>query len=126
MKTPKDPSSSPLKVAVKNGVLTASIGIETLAFASLSEFGGPLSDFCVGKRLANVWAKDVSLEMQREDESGNTPLSRFLDEMMEAAAESGSAALVKKVDFPPRVCNVGEHFCWVAPSNPTLGASRPK
>ena len=42
---------------------------------------------------ADEWAHDVAAEIDREDEIGDTPIIRFLDEMMEAASANGSAAL---------------------------------
>lgn len=85
---------APLKVEVKNGKLTIEIGIDTLEFASRSENGGPLENCKVDRNQLVEWAKDVAIEIQREDEVGDSPLARFLDESMQTAADNGSCALI--------------------------------
>lgn len=87
------PEDAPLKTTIENGKLIVSIGIDTLVFASKPENGGPLDDCKVMDGQADEWAHDVAAEIDREDEIGDTPIIRFLDEMMEAASANGSAAL---------------------------------
>ena len=96
--------SAPLHAEVKEGRIEVVIGIETLVFCSRPENGGPesLAEACdekicvVDGRRARSWAQDVVNEMLREDEVGNSPLTEFLDEMMVAAAERGSVAMLYK------------------------------
>jgi hypothetical protein len=47
----------------------------------------------VDGRRRREWAQDVASEMERDNEVGESPLMRFLDEMMEKAADNGSGAL---------------------------------
>ena len=90
----------PLRAEVKDGRLVVSIGLEVLVFASRLENGGPEKLYAaangeacvVDGRRERAWAKDVVAEMCREDEVGNCPLNEFLDDMMVAAAQSGSIA----------------------------------
>jgi len=93
----KDPitgkANAPLKAYVENGILMVQIGIETLEWASKPENGGPLEGCKVDGRRRREWANDVVREMTCEDEIGESPLGKFLDSMMEAAANSGIAAL---------------------------------
>lgn len=88
----------PLKAAVEGDCLIIRIGSETLAWASNPKNGGKLEGCKVDLKRTAEFAKDVATEMQREDELGNSPLNEFLDEMMQAAADNGSAALI----FPKR------------------------
>lgn len=86
---------SPLEVVVKNGKLLISMGTNSLAFCALKENGGPLDEGeDIDKNYHIEWAKDVVYEMNREDEQGSTPLSRFIDEMFIEAKERGSAAVL--------------------------------
>lgn len=86
-------ANTPLRADVKDGKLIVEIGIETLEWASRKENGGPLDGCKVDGRKRREWANDVVREMTREDEIGGSPLGKFLDSMMEAAANNGSAAL---------------------------------
>lgn len=86
-------ANAPLKVEVEGGRLVISIGVSVLAWASKPENGGSLTRCNVDGRRRARWAKDVANEITREDDQGNSPLAEFLDAMMEAAADSGSAAL---------------------------------
>lgn len=90
---PTGSANTPLKADVENGILTVQIGIETLEWASKPENGGPLEGCKVDGRQRREWANDVVREMTRENEIGESPLGKFLDSMMEAAANNGSAAL---------------------------------
>jgi len=86
-------ANTPLKADVENGILTVKIGVETLEWASRPENGGPLEGCKVDGRCRRMWAKDVVRAMEHENEIGESPLGKFLDSMMEAAANNGSAAL---------------------------------
>ena len=86
-------ANTPLRVNVKRGMLTVEIGIKTLEWASKPENGGTLERCKVDGRRRREWAEDVAREMVREDEVGESPLMRFLDDMMEKAADNGSGAL---------------------------------
>ena len=90
---PSGSANTPLKADVKDGILTVQIGIETLEWASKPENGGPLEGCKVDGRRRREWAKDVVREMERENEIGESPLGKFLDSMMEQAANNGSVAL---------------------------------
>ena len=96
-------SEQPLKCDVIKGRLVISIGIKTLAWASHSENGGPEGlesadrggQTCrVDDNKAKFWARDVASEMKKEDETGATMLSDFIDKAMIAAADNGSEALI--------------------------------
>lgn len=84
-------ANTPLRAEVKDGKLVVEIGIETLEWASKN--GGTLERCKVDGRRRREWAEDVVREMEHEDEIGESPLMRFLDEMMEKAADKGSGAL---------------------------------
>jgi hypothetical protein len=86
-------ANTPLRAEVKDGILTVQIGVETLEWASRPENGGPLEGCKVDGRCRRMWAKDVVRAMEHENEIGESPLGKFLDSMMEAAANNGSAAL---------------------------------
>ena len=88
------PKDAPLEVTVKDGKLTISIGIDTLAFCSAPENTGPLEGCRVEPGKEEEFAKDVAEEIEREDHDGSTPLSQFLDKMMDDAASMGSGALI--------------------------------
>ena len=86
--------SAPLRAEVKDGLLTITIGTETLAWSTRHENGGRLEGLRVDRRKHKGFAKDVAREMTREDEIGATPLSDFIDKMVQAAADNGSIALL--------------------------------
>ena len=88
------PKDAPLEVVVKDGKLTISVGIDTLAFCSAPENTGPLDGCRVEPGKEEEWAKDVAEQIEREEEDGQTPLSSFLDGMMNEAASMGSCALI--------------------------------
>ena len=86
-------ANTPLKAFVSDKILTVQIGVEVLEWASRPENGGTLERCTVDRRRRIEWANDVIHEMTREDEVGNSPLAQFLDNMMDKAADNGSAAL---------------------------------
>ena len=76
--------------------------IDTLAFAYIEKFHNdnfedePNCKIDVRFPDKLEFAKDVVHEMTYEDEAGNSPLTEFLDEMMDEAVNQGSAG----IDFP--------------------------
>ncbi len=84
----------PLEVIVKDGLLSITIGIDTLTWASRPENGGPIEGPKVDRKMAKEWAKDIAYEICREDEVGDSPINRFLDKMMIEAKNNGSQALI--------------------------------
>lgn len=94
MNEPKAPEDAPLQVLVDGGKLVISIGISTLAYCTDWENGGPLKDCKVDGRKLIQWAKSVAYEIERERESGATPLTDLLERAMQEAADSGSPALI--------------------------------
>lgn len=91
----KQNKDKPLTVEVKDDQLIIKVGIGTIAHCTMSEMGGPLNEKKVSLREGQElqWAKDISYEINMEDDGGNTPLYKFLDKMMIKASENGSAAL---------------------------------
>jgi hypothetical protein len=91
----------PLRAIVEGDRLVISIGLNTLAFAfENSEENNPYDeDFCDTKRQFSIgdpleFAKDTCRAMNDEGEDGSTPLTRFLDSMMEEAVEQGSLGIL--------------------------------
>jgi len=89
----------PLNVSIKKGVLTISVGVNTLAYAvAFADWANPCRD--VGGRDEYVrdfaiidpeqFAKDVASAMLHEREDGSTPLSDFFDKAAQDAVEDGS------------------------------------
>lgn len=69
------------------------IGLATLAWAAKKKNGGKIAN---NIRIVNktTLAEDVAHELMRKDELGNMPITELLDDAIEAAADSGSAAFV--------------------------------
>ncbi len=89
----------PLDVRVGRGALVIRIGAATLAHAaSYSDWANPFDEqrndyirtFAITD--AKEFARDVIHAMLNEAEDGSTPLSNFLDAMMQAALDDGSCA----------------------------------
>lgn len=91
---------TPLGVKIEDGQLVIRIGIDTLAFAYTEVFHQDKDE--LEQKIQVIFpdklefAKDVMWEMTREDEIGNSPLTKFLDDMMAEAVNQGSAG----IDFP--------------------------
>ena len=92
--TDGDNKNTPLDATVVADMLVITIGVETLAWAADPKNGGKLDNCKVDGRRRRQFAQDVARAMCEEDEVGNSPLNAFIDEMMEAAAEAGSGALI--------------------------------
>jgi hypothetical protein len=95
----------PLRAHVANGQLVISIGIDTLTWAfhhgeSNNPFDDESNKFLQQLTIKNplVFAEDVCLAMNDEAEDGSTPLTRFLDKMMESAVEQGSLGIADPED----------------------------
>jgi hypothetical protein len=72
--------------------LVFSIGINTLAWASQHQNGGPLK----GKILdAEEFAKEIAIESENtfSDSVGDTPLTKLLDDLFIKVAEKGTISL---------------------------------
>ena len=79
----------PLRAFIRGGVLTISIGVETLAHAVRTGqgFGG---DAEVLVSDVEAFARDVLRELEREQEDGTTPVHAMLDAAARAAVEDGT------------------------------------
>lgn len=90
----------PLRAEVEDGRLVISIGVETLTWAfhhsegnnPYNEDSGKYERTYTVERPAD-FAKDVCHVMNDEGEDGSTPLTRFLDSMMDEAVNQGSMAI---------------------------------
>jgi hypothetical protein len=78
---------SPLNVRVENNQLIISIGINTLAFASSWENGGPVENLEIEKGKELAWAKQILYQIEKDESESQAPINKFLDEMIENAAE---------------------------------------
>lgn len=94
----KDNRNSPLEIKISNGQLVVSVGVDTLAWATDYNNGGPLDGCSVKTGSEEEWAKDVAREMEEEGHGFNvsTRVGTFLDQMIEYAYERGSAAIERK------------------------------
>lgn len=86
----------PLKAEVKDGQLVIAIGIDTLTWAfEHNEDNNPYSeesgDYEQRHSICDklLFANDVCHEINSEDDDGSSPLTRFLDSMMQLAANQG-------------------------------------
>jgi hypothetical protein len=93
----KNRRAEPLKVLVKDGALTVSVGVEALAwgFERCQECQPYDEETGRFKQILLVtdpdgFAKEVRHEFENESEDGTTPLSDFLDRMCMSAVEAGS------------------------------------
>jgi hypothetical protein len=86
----------PLRVRVTESKLVIEIGIDTLAFCSESKNGGPYKKCKVDPKLKEQWVQDVANAIERQDELGNSKLTKLLDDSMTEAADRGSGALIWK------------------------------
>lgn len=116
MKNKNTGRAAPLKVKIKNGVFTVSIGVETLAWGF--EHGPECQVFNKDYELIDEdtehpefiqkysvtdpdeFAEDVLREFEREKEDGTTPLYEFFDKMCMNAVEDGSIAINEPNGLP--------------------------
>jgi hypothetical protein len=87
--------NSVLEVAVRDGMLVISIGVDVLAFSfshhsdSYDDEGEHRADW--PKVIdAEQFARDVKMALDDEEEDGTTPVHRLLDAAMLEACEQGS------------------------------------
>ncbi len=93
MKNPVKPEHRPLTVEVYRGQLIISIGIETLAFASVVESTKKSNQDCYPSFLvkdATVFADEVCSELNYEEEDGTTVVHTLLDEAIERSIDKGN------------------------------------
>jgi hypothetical protein len=89
------PEDTPLSCKVAKGVLTISIGVNTLVFAC-NEHPDNVSDdgdgkvWSVDQRHGADFAIDVAQELRSEEEDGTTLVHLMLDKAILAAIENGS------------------------------------
>ena len=89
-------AKTPLKVRITGGVLTISIGVETLKYVAEhhEEFWQPQTDkYALVVSNVNQFAKDVRNELEREEEDGSTPVHLMLDKAIYQAVEQGSEGI---------------------------------
>jgi hypothetical protein len=87
----------PLSCRIEDGKLIIQVGVDTLAFAAenipkLITEGGEPSVKIIDSR---IFARDVLIELERDDASSSPSLlERMLDEAIFAACENGSMGVV--------------------------------
>lgn len=86
---------SPLKVEIIDGLLSITIGVDTLAFA-INNDGKTYEGFNVTNAVK--FAEDVLHELEREEEDGTTVVHEMLDEAAFAAACNGSEWTEDRLD----------------------------
>jgi hypothetical protein len=92
--------NTPLAVSIDGGELVIRIGLNTLAHAiasgnDLHEYDERSGDYLRRFAVTNpyVFAQDIVIELQREEEDGSTPLSHLFDQMGQYAIEEGSTGV---------------------------------
>lgn len=101
----------PLGVAIVDGRLEITIGVETLAVAFRT---GPVGDRVTYNldsgcweedRIIRLdpdqWAQDVRHALRREKEDGSTPVTDLLDEAFQAAINDGAEGVDIREILPP-------------------------
>jgi hypothetical protein len=92
--------SAQLTCVVRDGVLTITIGVDTLAHAALlgpaQEYDEAIATTRPAWRVTDPegFAKDMVVALLDEDEEGHSVLTKLLDAAAQVAAESGSDAVV--------------------------------
>lgn len=87
-----------LNVKVHDGVLSITIGIDTLAFVSAFDneeaytWDEKKADYCRSFAIADpeVFAEEVCRALRNEDECGNSLLTRLFDQATQEAMEQGA------------------------------------
>jgi hypothetical protein len=89
-KPKKGPKDQPLRVDIKGGVLSISVGIKTVAWAAENPPDGyePVQIVDVKE-----FAEDVRRELLREEDDGTMPVHTLLDKAIEEAINQGSIAV---------------------------------
>jgi hypothetical protein len=89
----------PLRVEIRKGVLSIMIGVETLGHAielspKLERYNDESEDFDHPVIVnADVFAKEIMVELSREEEDGTTPVHRMLDSVAMFAIEQGASGV---------------------------------
>ena len=95
------PEDTPLQAAIEDGQIVIRIGVKTLAFCALAKNGGQLAE---NLRVtdATQFAKDTIREFaHREEENGDTRLTKMLDAAMAEAVDQGCTA-IRELKRKPR------------------------
>lgn len=85
-----------LEISIKNGLLSISIGVNTLAFAAEEADYIPAQGqklFKIKVNNPDQFADDVIDKLTQEDEKGENPLTRLLDKTFEEVYNWGSEAI---------------------------------
>ena len=83
----------PLRVELKQGLLSISVGIGTLAYCNNHDErldGINIVD-------ADAFGKDLVFELNREEEDGTTPVYLLFDKAIQDAADNGAQGYVERV-----------------------------
>lgn len=93
---------SPLSTRVEGGYLVIRIGLDTLCHAAENcerFFDGenPIGPPYCKVVDTNELARDVRRELEREEEDGSSPLTKLLDDAIEAARDDGCLAFQDQV-----------------------------
>lgn len=94
------PKDTPLQADIENDQLVIRIGVATLAFCALAKNGGPLIE---NLRVTDPTklAEDTIREMTREEENGDTRLTKMIDAAMVEAVDQGCIA-IRELKRKPR------------------------
>jgi hypothetical protein len=92
VKKSTNPKEAKFTAEIDGGQLVVKIGVNVLAFAALRKNGGPLVE---NERVtdSDQFAKDVLCELSKEEENGDTPLYKLIDQAIRDAAENGCIAI---------------------------------
>ncbi len=93
-------ANTPLSVSISDGVLSICVGVDRLAHAiaggdDFHSYDQKSGEYIRGFAItdAATFAKDVTVELEREAEDGSTPLSKLLDEVGQSAIDEGSTGV---------------------------------
>jgi hypothetical protein len=97
------PSKDVLSCEVFDGKLVISIGVDTLAWATVHECENRETGIPVGTKIldATEFARDVQREILRESEDGSSMLTNLLDKAALKAYEQGSLGVYYEGDTDP-------------------------
>lgn len=99
-------AESPLRVAVENDEVVIRMGI--------NRFDGHAAHPTLPALVftdRDQWIKDVIYELERDDETGGTPLIYCLDRAMHEALEQGSTGVAEDSPTHVGICPVCEEGC---------------
>lgn len=102
MKSQHHSSNRPLQCKIEGQHLVIRIGISTLAWAfdhnlDNNPFDDKRQEFVQKQEVMDEagFAKDVLIEITREEEDGSSPLIEFIDKMMANEVEQGSIWVIE-------------------------------